>query len=692
MTTEKSRQFFQPPILGTILLLLPILAAAQKADLSTPRSTVRSFYELTNSPKPKREAAKLISMMHVMSRKERISLVNQLRHYLDSVGVTFVYDSLPDNPDYYDSARQAYEFVLYQDIFLKKYSSIWQFSRETVEKIPELVKQPESDTSATAAVEKEQSIEERNRARSEQLERIAHVPVDLSSPYATLKFYLDNREKNPLLASRIISSSDIPHLDDRLDILEKLNRFLDGKGVIIDLDNVPDDPDYRDTTKANSPHIYEITYRFADIYLEKQGSNWYLSKTSAERIPELYKQAFPLGIDWLIKYLPVDEGKRILGLQPWQYLGILLLIILAYLTFRFLNWIMAYLLIRLLRKLGKHRLADNYVGPIVRPIALLLAFILAEVLMPLLQLPVKVTAMFSVAIEILIPVFATVVVYRSMDLVSLYLEYLSQKARTSYSDQLIPLVRKILKGFVVMIGAVYVLKNLNIDVKLLLGGLSVGGLALALAAQDTIKNFFGSLVILIDKPFQSGHWITTTDGIDGTVEEVGMRSTRIRTFANSVISVPNGKLSDQAINNYGLRVYRRFKTQIAVTYDTPPDVLELFIEGLRKLVEEHPHTRKDYHHVYLNEMGDHSLNILFYIFFATPKYAEELQYRHEMIMSIIRLADTLGVRFAFPTQTLHMETFPGQEPLTPPHESGAKLRQKFDRFFAEKGGKGDATK
>jgi MscS family membrane protein len=246
----------------------------------------------------------------------------------------------------------------------------------------------------------------------------------------------------------------------------------------------------------------------------------------------------------------------------------------------------------------------------------------------------------------------------------------------------------------VIIGGIIVLQNLNVNIGLLLGGLSVGGLALALAAQDTIKNFFGSLMIFMDKPFQAGHWIVTSDGIDGTVEKVGFRSTQIRTFANSVITVPNGRLSDAAIDNFGLRAYRRFKTQIAVTYDTPPDVLDLFIKGLREIVQQHPHTRKDQYHIYMNDMASHSLNILFYIFFITASWGEELKYRHEVILSIIRLAHELGISFAFPTQTLHMETFPGQMSLSPNYEQVDKLEPKMNEYFAQQKepGKGQTNK
>jgi len=142
------------------------------------------------------------------------------------------------------------------------------------------------------------------------------------------------------------------------------------------------------------------------------------------------------------------------------------------------------------------------------------------------------------------------------------------------------------------------------------------------------------------------------------------------------------------IDNHGLRVYRRFYTQIAITYDTPPDLIELFIEGLRQIVKDHTNTRKDNYHVYLNDMSNSSLNIMFYIFFEVPDWGEELRCRHEILLSIIKLAEKLGVNFAFPTQTLHIENLPGQESLSPKYESMTELKPKLQAFLAKSGSEG----
>ena len=171
-------------------------------------------------------------------------------------------------------------------------------------------------------------------------------------------------------------------------------------------------------------------------------------------------------------------------------------------------------------------------------------------------------------------------------------------------------------------------------------------------------------MIFLDRPFQIGDWIHF-DEVDGVVEEVGIRSTRIRTFANSLVYVPNAHLANVTVDNMGLRQFRRYKTEIGITYDTPPEIIDLFVEGIKEIILMHPTTRKDYFEVSLNSFGSNSLNILMYMFFEATNWSDELKGRHEVMFAIIKLANQCGVRFAFPTQTIHIEDFPGQKSLTP---------------------------
>ena len=337
-----------------------------------------------------------------------------------------------------------------------------------------------------------------------------------------------------------------------------------------------------------------------------------------------------------------------------------------------------------MQRYGYDRVAEDILLPVARPISYLFIFVLLMIFVPVLQLPIGMNRYVTLVLRAVWPVFAIVFLYRLVDILSIYFTKLAEKTQSSLDDQLVPLIRKILKTFVVIIGVLFIFNNLDYDITGLIAGLSIGGLAFALAAQDTIKHFFGSIMIFVDKPFQVGDWISSGD-IDGTVEEVGFRSTRVRTFRNSVTYVPNGVLTDRTVDNHGLRVYRRFYTQIAVTYDTPPDLIELFIEGLREIVKNHPDTRKDYYEIHLNDMASSSLNVMFYIFFKVDSWSDELKGRHEVLLSIIKLAKHLGVNFAFPTQTLHMESFPEKSSNSPHYQNDIeKLKTEMNLFLTKK--------
>ena len=514
------------------------------------------------------------------------------------------------------------------------------------------------------------------------------VSADLSSPFGAIYTHFENLQDHnyhPEIAAQPFLLEGVGAKEaEQLAI--KLKHIFDGKLIYLDENDFPTNPNYVDsiTRKQN----YVLDKQIPEVYVVKVGNRWMYSKKTVESIDRIFKKTYPLGTDKLLTWLPKIGNDRYLGLYIWQLIGLLIITLTCFIIHKVLSFSIEKILFRVLVKIGRKDIAKKLIQPVAKPTSLFLVFWLATLLVPAIQLPIETYYKYiPLILRATLPVFATMVFYRLVDLLSEYFRRLAEKTETTLDDQLVPLVRKALKTFVVVIGIFYTLYNLNVDIIPLLTGLSIGGLAFALAAQDTIKNFFGSFMIFVDKPFQIGDWITSSD-IDGSVEEVGFRSTRVRTFRNSVVYVPNAKLADSTVDNHGLRVYRRFYTKIAITYDTPPALIQIFVDGLEKIVKEHPHTRKDYYNVYLNDMGAHSLDVMFYIFFDVPTWPDELKARHEVILSIIRLAEDLGVRFAFPTQTLHLETMPGRDSLTPAYiESEEAMRQKMEQFFTK--GQGD---
>jgi MscS family membrane protein len=253
-----------------------------------------------------------------------------------------------------------------------------------------------------------------------------------------------------------------------------------------------------------------------------------------------------------------------------------------------------------------------------------------------------------------------------IDVLALWMDAKADKTDTKLDDQLVPLNTKTLKVFVAVLGGIFVLQKLNVDVGSLLAGVGLGGLAFALAAKDTIANFFGSVMIFIDKPFQIGDWIVI-GGVEGTVEEVGFRTTRVRTFYNSLVTVPNASITTNNVDNYGLREYRRYNTTLGLSYDTPVPKVQAFCEGVRALITGMPGMRKDYFLVEFHSFGDSTLNIMLYCFMICDDWNEELRIRTHLNLEIMRVAQELGVSFAFPTQTLHVDTLAASGGHNPSH-------------------------
>lgn len=509
------------------------------------------------------------------------------------------------------------------------------------------------------------------------------VEYSLNTPYSTIVTHLGNLQDDNYYPEVSAKSFDVQSLgkDKAISFAIKLKQILDGRGIYIDPDDIPRTTHFKDS--ASNKNRYYLTDKYPDLYLEKSGSRWLYSKKTAKNIEKWHKEVYPWGIDKLLELLPKLGHFKIFGLHLWQLLGLLILIVICFLLHKLFTFIFEKLIIRFLFKIGHTKLANEVIVPVAKPISFLVIFPLLILLIPILQFPITLNKYVILVLKAIWPVFAIVFFYRLVDIISLYLKKMAEKTESTLDDQLVPLLRKVLKTFVIIVGGIFILDNLDLDVTGLIAGISIGGLAFALAAQDTIKNFFGSLMIFIDRPFQVGDWITSGD-VDGTVEEVGFRSTRVRTFRNSVTYIPNGVITNRMIDNHGLRVYRRFMTHLSLTYDTPPDLIDVFVEGLEEVVKKHPKTRKDYYEIHLNDLSDSSVNVLFYIFFEVPTWTEELRSRHEILLEIIRLAESLGVNFAFPTQTLHVETFPEKESNSPEYtESTPELKDQLKKFLSD---------
>ena len=240
-------------------------------------------------------------------------------------------------------------------------------------------------------------------------------------------------------------------------------------------------------------------------------------------------------------------------------------------------------------------------------------------------------------------------------ILDVYLKRWAASTESTIDDMLAPIVGKTLRLFIVVIGGIIIIQNLTgLKIGPLLASLGIGGLAVALAAKDSIANFFGTLTILFDKPFQVGQRITL-DKYDGTVENVGFRSTRIRTLAGHLVTIPNDKLVNSSVENIGERPHIRWLTNIGITYDTPPDKVETAVQIIREILENHEGMKEDFPpRVFFNGFNDWSLNIMVVVWYHPPNYWDYQAWLQNTCLEIMRRFEAEDIDFAFPSRTIYM--------------------------------------
>ena len=488
-------------------------------------------------------------------------------------------------------------------------------------------------------------------AQSDTLAGEQREALRFSSPYLSLRAFLEvlNRGDEEVARVAPLFSHPLHETESRIRIAWQLKQVLDGTGEVIYLEEVPRLPNYRDTT--NGLHRYVLVDERPRIYLERQESGaWHFPPRAVDKIIEWHEEVFPWGIDNLLRSLPLLGERRVGGLYLWQILSLLALIMLSALLHKALTMLTQRIARRVLLRYGLSKIAGAGLLPMMRPMSWIWVFGLLLMALPVLQLPVQIAHYLILGIRIMLPVFFTVMLYHLVDILYAYSLKWVQKTPTKLDDQLVLLLRKVLKVFVVTLGALFVLDYLSIPILPLLTGLSIGGLAFALAAQDTIKNFFSSLTIFIDRPFQIGDWITCGE-VDGVVEEIGLRSTRVRTFRYSLIYVPNAQLADSMLDNHTLRKYRRYYTRLHLSLDTSTSQLEAFVEGLKGIIEAHPQSYKESHEIHLHEITRAGLVVMFYVFVRSSDWSGELRARHELNICILRLAESLNIAFTYEANT-----------------------------------------
>ena len=494
---------------------------------------------------------------------------------------------------------------------------------------------------------------------------LSTIPSSFNYFLKTMKAYKLGNDQAIDLAT---STLDTEHLDPK-------SRDISARMLAIKLINTLDRLEYINVNKL--PRVYKgpkwiykqrqikngDQWVNAEISMVKKEKNWLFSKETLDTISLFEKSvrenkvvkgvtAYDSWREQLKKKMPQWTGKRSFILINGQWLGLFLLIFLAFSVERLMRLYLATLIFNFLAKRGLS-ISKEVNQKFTLPLGVILFTAVWSMGVQFLELDDQVLSWFLTASRVILTFGLIMAFYQLVYFVCLYLQKKAEISENKFDDILVPLIRKSAKTFVIAVGLIALGDSLDLDMKGLVAGMGIVGLGVSLAAKDTLSNLFGSLTVLLDRPFRIGDWVNIDGKVEGTVEEVGLRSCRVRTFYNSLITIPNGTLTNASIDNYGMRTYRRFTTTLGLQYDTPPQKVEAFCSGIRSLIDAHPHTRKDFYHVYLNGLGSSSLDVLLYLFFITPDWSEELQQRHRLLLDILRLGEKIGIEFAFPTQTLH---------------------------------------
>jgi len=469
--------------------------------------------------------------------------------------------------------------------------------------------------------------------------------------------YLDPKSYDPTKAADVIPGNNLSEAQ-RIELATQLRNIFDATGSYVNMERIPDVPDYRDS--ASQRHQYLLfPEKFPEVYLARYEGQWYYSRSTVSRIPVIYNETFPLGADLLQNLVPVVGKRVVLGLEVWKWAGLLILLGISFLFYRLVGLALGWLIRNVVPKVApKGYLDPSLVPPVARPLSLLLTFgLFRNYLMPMLLLSIELSDPLRRVLAIGISLAGVWFFYKLVDIFSSVFRSLADRTNTTMDDQLIPLLGRAAKLAILIFGLLFILDNLGVDITTLLAGVSIGGLAIALAAQDTVKNFIGSVSIFVDQPFTVGDFIAAGD-ILGTVTEVGVRTTRIRALDGAQVTVPNGDLTNRTITNHSIRTYRRYATSITVTYGTQPQQMEQFVEGVRTIVSDHPKVAEGSATVQFHEMGNSSLDFFYAAVFNVTDYGEWLACRQDIFLEVMKLADRLGIDFAFPSTSVYIEQMP----------------------------------
>ncbi|MBC8002580.1 MAG: mechanosensitive ion channel family protein [Opitutaceae bacterium] len=409
-----------------------------------------------------------------------------------------------------------------------------------------------------------------------------------------------------------------------------------------------------------------VTVLLWSVWANGQGTTNITASTNATPITvatptnALVDAALTFGLD-KVDFL---QGK-LWGNPLWQYIASLLYIFLAFYVSKVLDYLTRVWLKKWASKTSS-TLDDLLLDLLNGPIKVVAFVIFLHIGLRVFAWPAWVEEILSKGLKVVVACSLTYLIVKAIDLFLNYWKNRTVNVDKSFDDQLFPIVRKSLKAFVVVVAVLTTSKHLGLDITSILASVSVVGLALGLAAQDTVSNFFGAIVVFVDKPFRIGDQIKL-DAVEGTVETIGLRSTRVRNLDGHLVTIPNKTMGNATITNITRRPNIKTEMNIGITYDTPIEKVKLAVTILEEIYGSHAMTEDLI--VSFNKFAGSSLNILVVHWWKSLDMKAYLAGMQELNLKIKTRFDAEGIEFAFPSQTVYhkvdsdVRVATGQQPL-----------------------------
>lgn len=351
-------------------------------------------------------------------------------------------------------------------------------------------------------------------------------------------------------------------------------------------------------------------------------------------------------------------GAEWLGVALWQYILALLLLVSALFARRAARLIVDRFALPLITKFGGVH-TGRLVAALTRPLSALISLTGLYLAARVILYSEEGAARSLVSVEFVDGAFqvaaAAVVIWaavRCVDVVAQYVRSRAGEKELPLEVPVIALLTTLVKVFVGVTGGILVVQAMGYPIASLLGGLGIGGLAVALAAQDTLANVFGSVIVFADKPFKVGDWVQIGD-VEGHVEAIGLRSTRIRTWPKSLVTVPNKVIAGAQIENWSAMPKRRVRFVLRVAFGATPAQMEALVQGIREILSAHPGVDQEFFLVNFTDFGTDGLELLVYYFTVSTVWREHLRVREEVNLEIMRLMERLGLALGMPSRRVY---------------------------------------